>query len=223
MGSDCLLSYANHASETAYSIVSQVDCRVTGSRKRPSEVDLDSQNCNDLLEIVWRDVDKMTKVSKKEIQILEERMRRTRMKRLCTQLESLLPYTPVKLDRCRLLEEAINHIRKLEENRHQLKRKRDNLLGIQTGKKATEDKEIKVAVKFYGREAIINITSQRRPRYMWRILEELEKHGLDVETSHHFSGESSVLLYYHVKLIDNISHDPAQIQTSLECGLKLTY
>lgn len=121
MGSDCLLSYAYPASDRAYSIVSQVDCRVTGSRKRPSEVDLDSQDCNDLLEIVWRDVDQMTEVSKKEIQILEERMRRKRMKRLCTQLESLLPYTPVKLDRCGLLEEAISHIRKLAENMHQLR------------------------------------------------------------------------------------------------------
>jgi hypothetical protein len=129
----------------------------------------------------------------------------------------------IQLDRCGLFEEAINYIRMLEENMHQLKRKRDNLLAIQTGKTANENIEIKVTVKFYGREAIINITSQRRPRYMWRILEELEKHGLDVETSHLFSGESFVLLYYHVNLRGNIYHDPAQIQNSLESRLKLTY
>jgi len=72
----------------------------------------------------------------------------------------------IQLDRCGLFEEAINYIRMLEENMHQLKRKRDNLLAIQTGKTANENIEIKVTVKFYGREAIINITSQRRPRYM---------------------------------------------------------
>jgi hypothetical protein len=93
----------------------------------------------------------------------------------------------------------------VEENMHQLKRKRDNLLAIQTRKTTNENIEIKVTVKFYGREAIINITSQRRPRYMWRILEELEKHGLDVETSHIFSKESFVLLYYHVNLRGNIT------------------
>lgn len=65
----------------------------------------------------------------------------------------------IQLDRCGLFEEAINYIRMLEENMHQLKRKRDNLLAIQTGKTTNENIEIKVTVKFYGREAIINITT----------------------------------------------------------------
>nr|ABK25719.1 unknown [Picea sitchensis] len=228
MASDCLFSYSFPASRTVYSNVAQcdrqVDCRVTSSRKRPSEVDLaDSQDYNDLQEKVWRDVDRMMEFSSKESQTLAEQLRRKRMKSLCTQLESLLPATPAKLDRCGLFEETINYIRKLEENIHRLKRKRENLLAIQSGKTANENTEIKVAVEFYGREAIISITGQRGPRQMWKILEELESHGLDVETSQLFTGEFFVLVFFHVNFRDYISQDPAQIQTSLECRLKLTY
>eukprot|EP00253_Pinus_taeda_P008199 PITA_08199 len=228
MASDCLFSHSFPASRTVYSNVSQcdrqVDCQVTTSRKRPSEVDLANlQEYNDLQEKVWRDVDRMMNFSSKESQIYAEQLRRKRMKSLCTQLESLLPASPAKLDRCGLFEETINYIRKLEENMHQLKRKRDHLLAIQSGKIANENMEIKVAVEFYGREAIINITSQRGPRCMWRILEELENHGVDVETSQLFTGEFFVLVSFHCKFRDHISQNPSQIQTSLECKLKLTY
>jgi hypothetical protein len=51
----------------------------------------------------------------------------------------------IQLDRCGLFEETINYIRKLEENIHRLKRKRENLLAIQSGKTANENTEIKVA------------------------------------------------------------------------------
>jgi hypothetical protein len=134
-----------------------------------------------------------------------------------------LPTIPAKLDRCGLFEETINYIRKLEENIHRLKRKRDNLLAMQSGKTANENREMKVAVEFYGREAIISITSQRGPRQMWKILEELESHGLDVETSQLFTGEFFVLVFFHVNFREHISQDPGQIQSSLECRLKLTY
>ena len=80
-----------------------------------------------------------------------------------------------------------------------------------------------MSVEIYDREAIISITSQRRPRYMWRILEELENHGLDVETSQLFTAESFVLLCFHVNFRDNISYDPGQVRSFLECRLKLTY
>jgi len=228
MASDCLFSYSFPASRTVHSNVAQcdrqVDCRVTSSRKRPSEVDLaDSQDYNDLQEKVWQDVDHMMKFSSKESQIFAEQLRRKRMKSLCTQLESLLPATPAKLDRCGLFEETINYIRKLEENMSQLKRNRDNLLSIQSGKTANENIEIKVAVEFYDREAIISITSQRGPRHMWRILEDLENHGLDVETSQLFTGEFFVLVFFHANFRGHISQDPAQIRTSLECKLKSTY
>jgi hypothetical protein len=129
----------------------------------------------------------------------------------------------VQLDRCGVYEEATNYIRKLEEDLHQLKRKRDGLMAIQSEKGTNEKIDLKVAMEIYGREAIISFTSQRRPRYMWRILEELEKHGLDVETSQLFTGTSFVLLNFHVNFRENVSHDPAQIQSSLECRLKLTY
>eukprot|EP00253_Pinus_taeda_P014637 PITA_14637 len=198
--------------------------QTTASRKRLLEADSDSQEeCIDLQEIVWRDVDQMTTVKTKESQIVAEQLRRKRMKYLCTQLESLLPTTPPKLGRCGVYEEAINYIRKLEEDVHQLKRKRDRLLAIQSGQKTDKNTDLKVAVEIYDKEAIIIITSQRRPRYMWRILEEFEKHDLDVKTSQLSTGESFVLLHFHVNFRDNIYHDPAQIQSSLECRLRLTY
>ena len=78
-------------------------------------------------------------------------------------------------------------------------------------------------MEIYDREAIISITGQRRPRYLWKILEELETHGLDVENSQLFTGESFVFLYFHVNFTDNVSHDPDQIRSSLECRLILTY
>nr|ABR17595.1 unknown [Picea sitchensis] len=185
--------------------------------------DTDTQDSDDLQEIVWRDVDQMNKITTRESQTVAEQLRRKRMNYLSTQLKSLLPATPPKIDRCGLYEEAINYIRKLEEDLHQLQRRRDHLLAIQSGKTANENIDHKVTVEIYDREAIISITSQRRPRYMWRILEELETHGLDVETSQLFTGESFVLLYFHVNFRDDISQDPVQIQTSLECRLKLTY
>eukprot|EP00253_Pinus_taeda_P010275 PITA_10275 len=195
----------------------------TASIQHPSEADLDLQDTDDLQEIVWRDVDQMNKVTTRESQVVAEQLRRKRMKYLCTQLKSLLPATPSKIDRCGLYEEAINYIRKLEEDLSRLQRKRDHLLGIQRGKTPNENIEHKVTVEIYDREAIISITSQRRPRYMWRILEELKKHGLDVETSQLFTGESFVLLYFHANFRDDISQDPLQIRTSLEWQLKLTY
>ena len=106
---------------------------------------------------------------------------------------------------------------------HQLKKKRHSILEIQSRKTAEENIEIKVALEFYGREAIINISSQREPRHMWRILEELENHGLDVKTAQLFKGKVFVLVFFHVNFRDNISQEPAQIQNSLECKLKLTY
>jgi len=134
-----------------------------------------------------------------------------------------LPSTPTKLDRCGLYEKTINYIRKLEEDLHQVKRKRDCLLAIQSGKTGNDNIDLMVAVEIYDGEAIITITCQRRPRYMWMILEELEMHGLDVKTSQLFTGESFVLLSFHVNFRGNISHDPAQIRSSLEYRLKLTY
>jgi hypothetical protein len=199
------------------------DGQDTASIKRSSEFDLDTQDSDDLQEIVWRDVDQMNKITTRESQTVAEQLRRKRMNYLSTQLKSLLPATPPKIDKCGLYEEAINYIRKLEEDLHQLQRRRDHLLAIQSGKTANENIDHKVTVEIYDREAIISITSQRRPRYMWRILEELETHGLDVETSQLFTGESFVLLYFHVNFRDDISQDPVQIQTSLECRLKLTY
>jgi len=199
------------------------DGQDTASIKRSSEFDLDTQDSDDLQEIVWRDLDQMNKITTRESQTVAEQLRRKRMNYLSTQLKSLLPATPPKIDRCGLYEEAINYIRKLEEDLHQLQRRRDHLLAIQSGKTANENIDHKVTVEIYDREAIISITSQRRPRYMWRILEELETHGLDVETSQLFTGESFVLLYFHVNFRDDISQDPVQIQTSLECRLKLTY
>jgi len=199
------------------------DGQDTASIKRSSEFDLDTQDSDDLQEIVWRDVDQMNKITTRESQTVAEQLRRKRMNYLSTQLKSLLPATPPKIDRCGLYEEAINYIRKLEEDLHQLQRRRDHLLAIQSGQTANENIDHKVTVEIYDREAIISITSQRRPRYMWRILEELETHGLDVETSQLFTGESFVLLYFHVNFRDDISQDPVQIQTSLECRLKLTY
>eukprot|EP00253_Pinus_taeda_P011964 PITA_11964 len=199
------------------------DGQDTASIQRPSEADLDFQDSDDLQEIVWRDVDQMNKVTTRESQIVAEQLRRKRMKYLSTQLKSLLPDTPPKIDKCGLYEEAINYIRKLEEDLRQLQRKRDYLLGIQCGKTTNENIEHKVTVEIYDREAIISITSQRRPRYMWRILEELEKHGLDVETSQLFTGESFVLLYFHANFRDDISQDPLQIRSSLEYKLKSIY
>jgi len=199
------------------------DGQDTASIKRSSEFDLDTQDSDDLQEIVWRDLDQMNKITTRESQTVAEQLRRKRMNYLSTQLKSLLPATPPKIDRCGLYEEAINYIRKLEEDLHQLQRRRDHLLAIQSGKTANENIDHKVTVEIYDREAIISITSQRKPRYMWRILEELETHGLDVETSQLFTGESFVLLYFHVNFRDDISQDPVQIQTSLECRLKLTY
>jgi hypothetical protein len=199
------------------------DGQDTASIKRSSEFDLDTQDSDDLQEIVWRDLDQMNKITTRESQTVAEQLRRKRMNYLSTQLKSLLPATPPKIDKCGLYEEAINYIRKLEEDLHQLQRRRDHLLAIQSGQTANENIDHKVTVEIYDREAIISITSQRKPRYMWRILEELETHGLDVETSQLFTGESFVLLYFHVNFRDDISQDPVQIQTSLECRLKLTY
>ena len=78
---------------------SQADCQVIASRKRPFEVDLDSQQeLKDLQEIVWRDVDQMMKVTtSRGSQVVAEQLRRKRMKCLCTQLESLLPMTTPKV------------------------------------------------------------------------------------------------------------------------------
>eukprot|EP00253_Pinus_taeda_P019766 PITA_19766 len=224
MALQCLFPYPYPSNSNDRQRSRQVDCQVTACRKRPLEVDSDSQQeCIDLQEIVWRDVDQITTVKTRESQIVAEKLRRKQMKYLCTQLESLLPTTPPKLDRCGLYGEAINYIRKLQEDLHQLKRKKNRLVAIQSDERTDKNTDLKVAVEIYDREAIISLTSQRRPRYMWRILEELENHDLDVETSQLFTGESFVLLYFHVKFRDNISHDPAQIQISLECRLQLTY
>ena len=66
----------------------------------------------------------------------------------------------IELDICKLFEETINYIKKLEENMHQLKWKRYSLLESQPRKIENENIETKVAMDFYGNEAIISIINQ---------------------------------------------------------------
>ena len=94
-----LLSYSDPSNSNGQQYCTpQLDCQVLASRKRPFGVDLDSQEFDDLQEIVWRDVDQMTiKDTTRGSQVVAEQLRRKRMKCLCTQLESLLPMTTPKV------------------------------------------------------------------------------------------------------------------------------
>lgn len=106
----------------------------------------------------------------------------------------------IQLDWCGLLEEAINHIRKVEENMHQLKRKRDNLLAIQSGKKATKEKwpwnlivgkQLLALLAKEGRDACGGFwRSLKIMAYMWRphtILAQNPLFFLGLEFVRHFA------------------------------------
>eukprot|EP01018_Ginkgo_biloba_P021109 Gb_31785 [translate_table: standard] len=163
-----------------------------------------------------------------------EQLRRKRMNDLFTTLKSLLPSALPKRDRCGLLEETCNYIRKLQDDLQQLNRRSPKLqankfvshkplaLAAETLNSPTDKISPDVEVKFYGSEGIIRISCLRKPRNVWRIMEEIEEHGLDLQMSQFFTGGSFFFLYFHGIFQTQTCPTP-QIQTSLESRLKTVY
>ncbi|KAH9327342.1 hypothetical protein KI387_007520, partial [Taxus chinensis] len=163
-----------------------------------------------------------TKSGSRQRAVVAEQVRRNRMKYLYTKLESLLPTRPLaKLDRCGLLEEGNNYIRKLQDDVYQLKREREHLRALKQHCGKTEEEngreDIRVSVKIHGIEAVITVCSIRRPRCVWRMIEEVERHGLEVDMSQLSTSEFFVYLYFHAKSTQDVKdYDPVKSQTSLK-------
>ncbi|XP_057849433.1 uncharacterized protein LOC131060271 [Cryptomeria japonica] len=163
--------------------------------------------------------------SNKKTNVVAEQMRRNRMKFLCAKLQSLVPTTTPKVDRCGLYEEASNYIKKLQQEVFHLRQHRDNLRAKERhGKTRKESREVKVDVGIFGREVVITVTSIARPKCFWRMIEEIEQHGVDVNMSQLSTSDFFVFLYFHASLKDSVTeHDPAKLQSSLERRLSMAY
>ncbi|GLJ04926.1 hypothetical protein SUGI_0006770 [Cryptomeria japonica] len=165
------------------------------------------------------------KPANKKTNVVAEQMRKNRMKFLCAKLQSLIPTTTLKVDRCGLYEEASNYIRKLKQEVFHLRQQRNNLRGKAChGKTGKESREVQVDVGIYGSEVVITITSITRPKCFGRMIEEIEQHGVDVNMSQLSTSDFFVFLYFHASLKDNEKeHNPAKLQSSLERRLSMAY
>ncbi|KAH9313416.1 hypothetical protein KI387_044050 [Taxus chinensis] len=131
-----------------------------------------------------------------------EKIRRKRMRQLFSTLRSLLPLsTTSRVARYCIIEETGKHIQNLQNEVHELKKKKAKLL---LG--ARESISLNVSVQVYGSETvIIRITASRMPRSLSKIYEEIEGHGLEIESADVYRGTSVVFLYFHVTVI--VSND----------------
>eukprot|EP01018_Ginkgo_biloba_P021292 Gb_39491 [translate_table: standard] len=217
-------------------------CPGRSSMKRPSETDLEKVLQQSVLEELDSFHNPTTKVvrlpqNKRHRATVAEKQRRERINALFTALQSRLPNSIIKRDRCGLLEETCNYIRKLQDELQQVNGRSCKLQANQFVSPTplaaaaeslngaywpTEKINPDVEVKIYGSEGIVRIRSLRKPRYVWRIMEEIEEHGLDLQMSQFFTGDSFFFVYFHGIFKTQTSPTP-QIQTSLESRLKAAY
>ncbi|KAH9327348.1 hypothetical protein KI387_007526, partial [Taxus chinensis] len=147
--------------------------------------------------------------AKRKNAIVAEQLRRNLMKYQCAELKSLIQPALSKVDRCGLYEEAGNYIRKLQDEVSQLKHQRDHLRALKQedcGNTVKENTE--VCVEVCGREAVIVITSIRKPRCHSKVIEEVEQHGLEVNMSQLCTSEFFVYVFFHAKFREDMKeHD----------------
>ncbi|GLJ04932.1 hypothetical protein SUGI_0006870 [Cryptomeria japonica] len=154
-----------------------------------------------------------------------ERLRRNRMKHFCGKLESLIPTTLPRTDRSGLLENAGTYIKELQDQLSQLKGRRECLEAKLREKTVNKRLEVtKVDVEVKERESVIIISSIRKPKHFWRVILEVEHHGLDVNMSQLSSSDFFVYIYFHASFSEVIKEvDPAQLQNSLKTRLLAVY
>ncbi|GLJ36269.1 hypothetical protein SUGI_0728100 [Cryptomeria japonica] len=147
--------------------------------------------------------------------VLCERTRRKKMKHLFSTLQSLLPEsTTPKVPRYCIIEETSKHIENLQNKVQALKKKKAQLLATHCSStkkslrynhsSAIEKESIRphVGIQVYSSEtAIIRITASRMPLSLCKIYEEVESHGLDIQSADVYKGNSLVFLYFHATVI----------------------
>ncbi|GLJ34148.1 hypothetical protein SUGI_0686500 [Cryptomeria japonica] len=93
-----------------------------------------------LSDIVLEGMNRSIKAGKRESAKAAEQLRRNKMKELYTNLESLMPTPFPKGDRCKLVKEANNYVKKLQDQISQLNQQKDHPNTIQNyGKILNED------------------------------------------------------------------------------------
>ncbi|GLJ38676.1 hypothetical protein SUGI_0788350 [Cryptomeria japonica] len=176
-----------------------------------------------LSDVVLEGLNRSMKAGRRERTKVAEQLRRNQLKQLYAKLESLIPPAIQKVERTGLVEESCNYIKKLHDQIWQLKQYREHL----SAKKNTvkEDAElIEVGVEIGRETLVITISSTRRPRCFWKIVEEVEEHGLDVNMSQLSTSESFVFVCFGANFSQNMKeHDPLQLQFSLKRKLISVY
>ncbi|GLJ38681.1 hypothetical protein SUGI_0788420 [Cryptomeria japonica] len=173
-----------------------------------------------LSDVVLEGLNRSMKAGRRERTKVAEQLRRNQLKQLYAKLESLIPPAAIgKVERSGLVEESCNYIQKLQDQIWQLKQHREHLSAKE---KTAEFIDVGVEV---GRETlVITISSSRRPRCFWKIVEEVEEHGLDVNMSQLSTSESFVHVCFHAHFNQNLKeHDPVQLQYSLKTKLLSAY
>ena len=125
------------------------------------------------------------------------------------------------------MDAAGNYIKELQDQLSQLKGKKDYFeakLGEKTLLKQ-KGEIAKVVVKIKERECVIIIISSiRGPRQFWRVINEVEIHGLDVDMFQFSSSECFVYLYFHANFRAFVKQvGIAQLHNSLKTRLLVAY
>ncbi|CAJ1939493.1 unnamed protein product [Sphenostylis stenocarpa] len=128
-----------------------------------------------------------------------ERERRKKMKEMFEDLSGLLPQLPSKVDKATIINEAVNHIKVLQETLEKLERKKQEraqdglkqIMGTTTSGAVSVSGKQKVAfektwaasnmvLNIRGNEAQFSICSVHKPGLMTNIASVLEKHNIEL-------------------------------------------
>ncbi|KAH9331999.1 hypothetical protein KI387_004107, partial [Taxus chinensis] len=138
--------------------------------------------------------------------VFSERARRKQMRQFLSTLTSVVPIPNTKVARYCLIEETIKYIEKLHQQVQDLKKKREQLLGMKKNRLQElsspwpwpcRDHNVNVDVEVFGDEVIIRITSLKMPRNLWKIYQVIEaQHFMDIQSADIYSGDCFVFLSF---------------------------
>ncbi|KAL7583667.1 hypothetical protein Lser_V15G45823 [Lactuca serriola] len=133
-----------------------------------------------------------------ELHIWTERERRKKMRNMFHQLHALLPQLSPKADKSTIVDEAVNHIKTLQQTLQKLQRKkRERFHGLSTNTVFQTWTSSNVTLNVCGLDAHISICSPRKPGLVTTICFVLEKHKLDIVSAHISSDQMKIFFVIH--------------------------
>ncbi|XP_024959800.1 transcription factor bHLH95-like [Cynara cardunculus var. scolymus] len=132
-----------------------------------------------------------------DFHIWTERERRKKMRNMFHQLHALLPQLPPKADKSTIVDEAVSHIKTLQETLQKLHtQKLERLHGLSAFQTWTSSN---VTLNVCGLDAHISICSPRKPGLLTAICFVMEKHKLEIVSAQISSDQTTSLFMIHAR------------------------